>query len=210
MSTLQVTEWPLSKILPYENNPRRNHEAVSAVKASLKEFGAQQPIVVDQKGIVIVGHTRLLAAKELGWKTFPVTIAKDLSAAQVKAYRLADNRVGEIAQWDETKLFQELEGLTDSGINLEGMGFSEEELGLFQQPPMKEDFRYLEDFEVIPAPKPKWILISAPEDACASILSAVKNLGIAEMKMEYSGSPSSHPVNPPPTQPKPHPKAVKA
>ncbi len=202
MSALNVQDWPLQQITPYENNPRRNDDAVGAVAKSLREFGWQQPLVVDKHGVLIVGHTRLLAAKSLGWKVAPVVVADKLTPAQVKSYRLADNRVGEIAQWDETKLFQELEGLLEAGIDLEGMGFSQEELGLFQKPVMKEDFRYLEDFEVIPAPKPKWILIMAPEDGCAAILAAVKNLGIADIKMEYSGAAGSHPTNPPPTQKK--------
>lgn len=193
MSSLKIEDWAISKVTPYHNNPRNNQSAVSAVMASLKEFGWRQPIVVDQKGVVIVGHTRLLAAKALGMKTVPVNVAVNLSADQVKAYRLADNRVGEIAEWDMDKLMAELEDLSDSGIDFTAMGFTKEEMGILEVS-ASEDVRYLEDFEVMPQPKPKWILISAFEDDCPAIMSAVKALKVSGMKMEYSGAQGHHPT----------------
>lgn len=203
MSLMKTEDWDVSKPIPYANNPRQNKQAVGVVKASLKEFGWRQPIVVDQKGVVIVGHTRLLAAKELlketgdksKWGKVPVHVASGLSPEQVAAYRLADNKVGEVAEWDMEKLAQELQALTDSGIDLAGMGFSDEDMGILQQEPTKEDMRYLEDFEVMPQPKPKWVLISAGEDDCAAIMAAVKNLKLGTYRMEYSGAPGSHPVH---------------
>ncbi len=115
---MKVVTRKFSSIFPYENNPRHNAGAVRAVATSLKEFGWQQPIVVDKDGVIIVGHTRYLAAKSLGWTEGEVTVADKLTPAQVAAYRLADNRVGEIATWDEDKLFEELNAIADEGFDL--------------------------------------------------------------------------------------------
>jgi ParB-like chromosome segregation protein Spo0J len=93
------------------------------VAASLKEYGFRQPIVVDADGIVIAGHTRLLAAKQIGMKQVPVHVATDLSPTQVKAYRLADNRTAEETSWDLELLPLELEGLVDLEYDLDLLGF---------------------------------------------------------------------------------------
>ncbi|HGM8965131.1 TPA: ParB N-terminal domain-containing protein, partial [Streptococcus pyogenes] len=90
----------LSEITPYKNNPRNNDEAVGPVAESIKEFGFKVPIVVDKNGEIINGHTRYKAAQKLGLETVPVIVADDLSEEQIKAFRLADNKVGEIAVWD--------------------------------------------------------------------------------------------------------------
>src|SRR3954463_1861532 len=91
---------PLDQIKPYPGNPRVNDGAVDAVVASLKEFGWRQPIVVDAAGVIVVGHTRYRAAQKLGLDSVPVHVATDLSPAQVRAYRIADNATGEIATWN--------------------------------------------------------------------------------------------------------------
>lgn len=101
----------ISKIIPYSNNPRK-HQAVDKVAQSIQQFGFRQPIVVDKDFVVIAGHTRLLASKKLNLQQVPIHIATDLTAKQVKAYRLADNRVQE-AEWDNELLFQELKDLPD-------------------------------------------------------------------------------------------------
>ena len=108
---MRVKETPLDAIRPYENNPRNNDDAVKAVAASIAEFGWKQPIVVDADGVVIVGHTRLKAAKRLGLETAPVVVADDLTPEQTAAYRLADNKTAELAEWDMDKLALELDGL---------------------------------------------------------------------------------------------------
>ena len=95
-------------IVPYENNPRRNTEAVKYVANSIKEFGFKQPIVIDKDGVIVAGHTRYLASRTLGLKEVPCIIADDLTPEQIKAYRLADNKVGEIATWDWDALVEEL------------------------------------------------------------------------------------------------------
>ena len=115
-----------NKILPYINNPRKNLN-VDKVASSIKEFGFQQPIVVDKNYIIIVGHTRFEAAKKLGLKKVPVQIA-DLDEDKAKAYRIADNRLNQDADWDNELLSVELNNLLSKDFNLEPIGFNEDEL----------------------------------------------------------------------------------
>jgi hypothetical protein len=112
----KIEEWEIERVKPYENNPRRNEKAISSVKASIKEFGFRQPIVVDDNGTIICGHTRLLAAKELGYKKVPIHIAKGLTEEKIKAYRIADNRSAEFAEWDKDLLEIELKTADLSGL----------------------------------------------------------------------------------------------
>src|ERR1700732_4840413 len=98
---MKVQMWSVDRVIPYKRNPRRNEDAVEKGAVSIKEFGSKQQILVEKKSVIIAGHTRLLAALRLGMKEVPVLVAGDLSPAQVKAYRLADNRVHEEAEWDE-------------------------------------------------------------------------------------------------------------
>ena len=105
---MKVQEMSIDEIKPYENNPRINDRSVDDVAKSIKEFGWQQPIVVDKDNIIIVGHTRWKAAKKLGMDKLPVIVASNLTPAQVKAYRLADNKVSEESIWDNKKLLDEL------------------------------------------------------------------------------------------------------
>jgi ParB-like chromosome segregation protein Spo0J len=118
----------VDSIKPYARNPRKNDRAVDAVTRSIKEFGFRQPIVVDAEGVIIVGHTRWKAAKKLGLAEVPVHIATDLTEAQKKAYRIADNRIQDISIWDVDLLVPELSELKLEGINLENLGFLQEEL----------------------------------------------------------------------------------
>lgn len=111
---------------PYENNPRLNEDAVDLVAASIDEFGFKQPIVVDKDLIIIAGHTRWKAAQKLGLETVPCIQADDLTPAQVKAYRLADNKVAEAAQWDLDALQFELEELDNMDFDMEPFGFETE------------------------------------------------------------------------------------
>lgn len=97
---MEVQTWKIGDVHPYKNNPRNNTAAVKPVANSIKEFGFQQPIVVDKQGTIIVGHTRYKAAKMLKLKEVPVVVAANLTPDQVKAYRVADNSTGEVAVWD--------------------------------------------------------------------------------------------------------------
>lgn len=121
---MQIFEKTLSEIKPYENNPRNNDNAVSAVVASICEFGFKVPIVIDSDGVIVCGHTRYKAAQEIGLKTVPCVIADDLTPEQVKAFRLADNKVGELATWDFEKL--ELETAELETVELEKFGFDDD------------------------------------------------------------------------------------
>lgn len=113
-------------VIPYEKNPRKNSGAVETVKASIREFGFKQPIVVDKDMIIVVGHTRYRAAEELGYSQVPVLIANDLTEEQCRAYRIMDNKSNEIAEWDEALLIEELRSLENYDLAL--TGFSEKEI----------------------------------------------------------------------------------
>lgn len=121
MEKTKVTYMDVDSLIPYANNPRLNDNAVDAVAASIKEFGFKVPIVVDGENVIINGHTRLKAAHKLGLKQVPVIVADDLTPEQVKAFRLADNKTSEFAEWDMDKLQIELEGIGE--IDMGEFGF---------------------------------------------------------------------------------------
>lgn len=115
----------------YKNNPRNNKEAIKAVAASIKQFGFKIPCVVDLNNIIVCGHTRVLAAKELGLDKVPCIVADDLNEEQIKAFRLADNKVSELSLWDFEKLDNELSDI----INLDMSQFGFINLDLSNVPP---------------------------------------------------------------------------
>lgn len=110
---MEIVYKKVGELKPYENNPRINDEAVKYVANSIKEFGFKNPIIVDKNDVIICGHTRLLASKELNLKEVPCIVADDLTDEQVKALRLADNKVAEKSMWDFEKLQQELGEIVD-------------------------------------------------------------------------------------------------
>lgn len=114
---MKVEQWQLAQLRPYEHNPRLNDEAVDVVAASIREFGFRQPIVVDEDGVIIVGHTRYKAAQKLGLDKVPVHVAKGLTPEQIKAYRIADNKTSEIAEWNYELLPLELSQLKDANFD---------------------------------------------------------------------------------------------
>lgn len=121
---MKVIMRSVNDVIPYENNPRVNDKAVEAVAASLKEFGFKQPIVVDSSGVIVVGHTRLKAAKLLGMSKVPVVVADDLTDEQIREYRLADNKTAELSEWDFGKLQEEMDALKD--VDMSVFGFIDE------------------------------------------------------------------------------------
>jgi len=125
---MDITLRPTDSIKPYEHNPRVNDGAVDAVAASLKEFGFRQPIVVDVQDVIVVGHTRWKAARKLGLAMVPVHVATDLTPAQAKAYRIADNATNELAEWDKLLLPIELQALQQMDVDLGLLGFDPSEL----------------------------------------------------------------------------------
>lgn len=124
---MKIEQWPTDKPKPYDKNPRINDEAVAKVAASIKAYGFRQPIVVDQAGVIVVGHTRLKAAISLGMKKVPVHVA-DLTPKQSRAYRLADNRTAEEADWDAELLSDEIEALLADGYDIDLLGFDDGEV----------------------------------------------------------------------------------
>lgn len=118
---MEIVEKNIDEIVPYNRNPRKNEDAVQYVKASLQEFGWKQPIVVDINNVIVVGHTRWLAAKELGLEKAPCLIASDLTDEQIKAYRLADNKTAEFASWDFELMDSEIADIID--IDMTNFGF---------------------------------------------------------------------------------------
>jgi len=125
---MKIEQWDIDRVKPYDKNPRRNDRAVEAVATSIREFGFRQPIVVDASGVIVVGHTRYKAAMKLGMATVPVHVAADLTPKQARAYRIADNRTNETAEWDVDLLPIELGGLRDDGADLKLLGFTDKEL----------------------------------------------------------------------------------
>ena len=127
LSADKIVVLPISEVRPYEKNPRKNEKAVKYVKESIRQFGFKVPIVIDSNRVVVCGHTRLLAAKSLGMTEVPCIMADDLTDDQVKAFRLADNKVGEFAEWDMDLLGDELDAIADaSDIDMEASGFDPE------------------------------------------------------------------------------------
>jgi ParB-like chromosome segregation protein Spo0J len=144
---MEIVNIAVDKLVPYENNPRNNTEAIQYVANSIKEFGFKVPLVIDEDNVVICGHTRLLAAKQLGLKDVPCVVADDLTDEQIKAFRLADNKVGEIATCDLDKLRLELDFLD---FNMEEFGFIE----AMEEPDITD---FLEDHESKPK-EPKTVV----------------------------------------------------
>lgn len=138
MDKLKIVYKKIDDLTPYENNPRLNDGAVDVVAKSIEEFGFKVPIVIDKDGVIVAGHTRLKAAKQLQIDEVPCIIADDLSDEELKAFRLADNKVAELAGWDWDKLEEELEKLKLSDIDMEELGFEEDEV---------LDFSYIDELD---------------------------------------------------------------
>lgn len=145
---MQIIDLPIDEITPYENNPRNNEAAVKAVAASIREFGFKVPIVIDSNGVIIAGHTRHKAALQLGLETVPAIRADDLTDEQVQAFRLADNKTAELAEWDWDKLNAELAQL--AGIDMSQFGFEPTE----PEPEIYDDDVPEIDDEVEPTTQP--------------------------------------------------------
>jgi ParB-like chromosome segregation protein Spo0J len=114
---MQVVERNPNELTPYPGNPRPNDGGVDAVACSIQEFGFRQPIVVDEQGVIVVGHTRHKAALKLGLETVPVHVAVGLTEAQLRAYRIADNQTATLSEWDDSKLAMELLELSKVDCN---------------------------------------------------------------------------------------------
>lgn len=134
MRQLKIEYLETDKLIPYINNPRINDNAVDVVAGSIAEFGFRNPLIIDKNNVIIAGHTRLLAAKKLGLTEVPVVRADDLTEAQVKAYRIADNKTAELSKWDAEMLALELEEIGDLFT-----GFTDSEIADLLSPPSAID-----------------------------------------------------------------------
>lgn len=126
----------ISELIPYVNNPRKNDKAVDGVASSIKNYGFKVPIIIDSKNEIVTGHTRLKAAQKLGMNSIPCIVADDLTESQIKAFRIADNRISEASEWDNDLLRIELDGLEEftgfsesdiEELNFENVGYKEKE-----------------------------------------------------------------------------------
>ncbi len=137
MLNVNVRNIPIEKIKPYENNPRRVPDiALKSLVKSILEFGFKVPLVLDENNVIVTGHTRLLAARELGMTEIPCIVADDLTPEQIKAFRLADNKTSELTGWDFEKLDIEIEELAMLDVDMSDFGF---QLGEVVQDDMKEN-----------------------------------------------------------------------
>lgn len=144
---IEIKYVKLQALTAYENNPRKNEEAVQFVKNSIRDFGFKQPIIVDENNTIVCGHTRAIAAAELGIEEVPVIYADDLTDEQIKAFRLVDNKTAEFADWDMDKLGIELDELSGSDeLDMTEYGFD-----LIEEIPEVED----DDFEITLPKEPK-------------------------------------------------------
>lgn len=128
---MQIIEKDINELKPYEKNPRRNDMSVGLVANSIQEFGFKVPMVIDKNGVIVAGHTRYKAAKQLGMKTVPCVVADDLDEEQIKAFRLADNKVSEYSLWDMDLLSQELNDLLD--FDMSDFGFVMPDETIFEE-----------------------------------------------------------------------------
>ena len=139
---MEIKMVSVADIIPYENNPRKNADAVQYVKNSIEQFGFKIPMVLDAENVIVCGHTRFLAAQELGITEVPCTYVDDLTEEQIKAFRLADNKTAEMSGWDFEKLELELSELPEidmSDFGFQNTEFDENALGdLFTDAPAKE------------------------------------------------------------------------
>ena len=134
---MKVYDINIDEIKPYAKNPRKNDDAVPYVKNSIEQFGFKVPIVIDTNSVIVAGHTRWKAAQELGMQKVPCIIADDLSAEQIKAFRLADNKVAEAAEWDFSLLGEEMGEIFD--IDMEMFGFAADDITQDEPEPERED-----------------------------------------------------------------------
>lgn len=128
-NNIEITMRKIEELTPYENNPRNNDMAVDAVAESIKQFGFKNPVIIDKDGVIVAGHTRYKAAKKLGITDTWYISANDLSDEQIKAFRLADNKTAELAEWDEDLLGKEMSGIINIDMSQFGFSVGEDELG---------------------------------------------------------------------------------
>lgn len=134
---MEIIYKKIEELKPYENNPRFNDDAVKYVANSIKQFGFKVPIIIDKNGVIVAGHTRYKASMELGLKELPCIVADDLNEDQIKAFRLADNKVGEYSLWNYELLSDELNDILN--IDMKDFGFLDTDIDIDWNKEIEED-----------------------------------------------------------------------
>jgi len=176
---MKIEQLNINDIKPYDKNPRKNDKAVDRVANSIKEFGFQQPIVVDKDMVIVVGHTRYKAAQKLKLSQIPVVIA-DVSEEKLQAYRIADNKLNELAEWDDDLLFEEISEITARGDE-QLTGFSAEEINAILN--KADETAYTTKIDTpIYTPKGEKPLVRElySEDRCTELIVKIKQANIPE------------------------------
>ena len=146
---MQIEMWPIERLKEYDRNPRNNDDAVGPVAESIRQFGFKIPVLVDKDGVLVAGHTRIRAARQLGLAEVPVICVDDLTPEQVRAFRIADNKLHELATWNLELLPVELSELQGMNVSLELLGFSKDDLAKLLDPGAKDG---LTDPDEVPEP----------------------------------------------------------
>ena len=136
---MKIVNVKLEELKPYEKNPRKNDKAIDFVANSIKEFGFKVPLVIDKNYVIVAGHTRYQASKKLGLTEVPCLIADDLTDEQIKAFRIADNKTNDMAEWDDALLGDELKELVDS-FDMTNFGFGEFEISMLTEDMEPDDY----------------------------------------------------------------------
>ena len=136
---MKIVNIKIEDLKPYEKNPRKNDKAIDYVANSIKEFGFKVPLVVDKNNVIVAGHTRYQASKKLGLKELPCLVADDLTDEQIKAFRIADNKTNEMAEWDDALLGEELKDLIDN-FDMSQFGFGEFEISMLTEDMEPDDY----------------------------------------------------------------------
>lgn len=136
---MEIINKKIEELKPYENNPRNNEKAIDYVANSIKQFGFKVPLVIEKDGTIVTGHTRYEACKKLGIEEVPCIVADDLSKKQIKAFRIADNKTNDMAEWNDDLLSIELKDILDD-IDMTDFGFGEFELSILTEDMEPEDY----------------------------------------------------------------------
>jgi ParB-like chromosome segregation protein Spo0J len=173
----RVETWPLDRIVRYANNPRKNDAAVEKTAASIKRFGWRQPIVVDKEGVIVAGDTRFMAARLLQLAGAPVHVADDLTDDEARAYRLADNRTNEEAEWDDLRASEEMRLLESANFDLSGTGFDSEEIEKLLGDGKDAT---LEPVTIREPPRMTWVLVGIQTTRYADIADHVEKIAAVD------------------------------
>ena len=189
---MEIKNLDVDELIPYEKNPRKNDDAVQYVAESIKQFGFKVPIIIDKNNVIVAGHTRLKAAKELGLKQVPCIVADDLTDEQIKAFRLADNKVSEKSSWDLNLLGDELKDLQnlDIDFDLTDLGFGNFEISMLTEDiePDEYDNELIEEYSTNSEKNltNKRVIITYKTDEETTFLKKLFKENKEELKVVYS------------------------